>query len=253
MSDTAALVAELRKASQAIYLVVDAAPAQAIAALFLRAAAAIDAADIPAPVAENPAPAIPVTELDIARAKRWLAETARDPEEYDTDEEAEAARVVSLAPHFAACRIDAAARVPAANATKEAIDAEIHAMHEGFSERAHEASEAGMLDMRKIYALLKEALETGADIGARHTSRWPATLTPALIDLLSPMIWESGAIAQLFRDAGAKIKSNAEVEQAFVLHWLIGLWFEHGDDYGKHAFAKIHDLKERRNRANAGT
>ncbi|MDH2313386.1 hypothetical protein [Methylobacterium brachiatum] len=64
----------------------------------------------------------------------------------------------------------------------------------------------------------------------------PRELTPEVRDVLSIMCFEAGPIAHAFRQAGrAEIKTRAEDEQAFVLHWLLTIALEHGAEWRKHA------------------
>ncbi|MBB5765934.1 hypothetical protein ABEV34_26805 [Methylorubrum rhodesianum] len=57
----------------------------------------------------------------------------------------------------------------------------------------------------------------------------PGKLTPELIEILGMPNFQSAPIARAFRASGrAEIKSRFEDEQAFVLHWLLGLHAEHG-------------------------
>jgi len=60
----------------------------------------------------------------------------------------------------------------------------------------------------------------------------PSELTPDLIEILGMPNFRAGPIAHAFRDAGrAEIKRRSEDEQAFVLHWLLGLYLKHGADW----------------------
>lgn len=67
----------------------------------------------------------------------------------------------------------------------------------------------------------------------------PDTMTPAMADALSTMLWTSGTLAQCFRAAGHGIKRRAEDEQAFVLFWSLKLAIEHGDGWRKVAADQI--------------
>lgn len=69
---------------------------------------------------------------------------------------------------------------------------------------------------------------------------FPRELTPEVEDVLSIMYFEAGSIARAFREAGrAEIKTRAEDEQAFVLHWLLTFALEHGAEWRKHASAAL--------------
>lgn len=51
---------------------------------------------------------------------------------------------------------------------------------------------------------------------------------------LAAQPWTLNAIAKLLRDSGeVSISTRAEAEMAAALHWLLGLVFEHGDDWSK--------------------
>lgn len=59
--------------------------------------------------------------------------------------------------------------------------------------------------------------------------RIPAALTPDLRLILGMPNFVCGPYAHLFREAGRDIPRKSEEEQAFVLHWLLGLHAEHGE------------------------
>lgn len=74
---------------------------------------------------------------------------------------------------------------------------------------------------------------------------WPEELTPELRQVLGLMLWETGPLAHLFRKAdGREIPRRAEAEQAFILHWLIGLALEHGPEWRTVAAAEIGRLHQ---------
>lgn len=73
-------------------------------------------------------------------------------------------------------------------------------------------------------------------------AEYPKEITPELHDVLGMMCFQLGPIAHVFRASGESIPSRAEDEQAFVLHWLIGLALEHGSGWRKIAADKISDL-----------
>lgn len=72
---------------------------------------------------------------------------------------------------------------------------------------------------------------------------YPQEMTPALREVLGLMVFTTGPIAQAFRAAGEDIARKAEAEHAYVLHWLIGLALEHGDDWKPKAAAQLDALK----------
>lgn len=64
--------------------------------------------------------------------------------------------------------------------------------------------------------------------------RWrifPAELTPMLREVLGQMVFNTGPLAQVFRDAGHEIPRKAEDEQAYVLHQLVLLVLAHGEGW----------------------
>ena len=73
----------------------------------------------------------------------------------------------------------------------------------------------------------------------RTVSAYPAEPTPALTQVLSMMLWQTGPIAHAYRAAGHAIPRKAEAEQAFVLHKLIGLALVHGDRWQAEASAEL--------------
>ena len=74
---------------------------------------------------------------------------------------------------------------------------------------------------------------------------YPEQMTPALREVLSLMVMTTCPIAHGFRAAGEDIPPKTEAEQAFVLHWLIGLALEHGDNWRKIAGGKIAEVLAR--------
>jgi hypothetical protein len=56
-------------------------------------------------------------------------------------------------------------------------------------------------------------------------------LTPELASILGLMCFQCISFAQALRAAGHTIKTRAEDEQAAVLHWMLGHYFRHGDDW----------------------
>lgn len=72
---------------------------------------------------------------------------------------------------------------------------------------------------------------------------YPKEMTPELREILGMMIFNSGPLAHAFRAAGYDIKPRAEDEQAFILHWLIGLALEHGAEWKRHAADALDALK----------
>lgn len=79
----------------------------------------------------------------------------------------------------------------------------------------------------------------------RYTmAEYPKEMDGDLADILGrPNFW-CGPIANLFRlKAGAEIPNKSEAEQAYVLHWLIGLYLEHGRGWRDAAQDEIDRLR----------
>lgn len=73
--------------------------------------------------------------------------------------------------------------------------------------------------------------------------RYPAKLTPELQHVLGrPSIW-CEQYARVMRAAGAKIEFHAYAEQAYVLHWLVKLVLDHGENWAIAAGAQIGDMQ----------
>jgi hypothetical protein len=56
----------------------------------------------------------------------------------------------------------------------------------------------------------------------------PPALDADLAEILGTPNHHAALFAHAFRASGVAIPRKAEAEQAFILHWLLGLWFEHG-------------------------
>ncbi|WP_448208166.1 hypothetical protein [Azospirillum sp. sgz302134] len=74
--------------------------------------------------------------------------------------------------------------------------------------------------------------------------QYPNELTPALMDALGMMNFQTGPIAHIYRAAGHDIPRKCEAEQAFVLHRCVLLALEHGEDWRSHAQAELDRMKE---------
>jgi len=74
--------------------------------------------------------------------------------------------------------------------------------------------------------------------------RWPERLTPELGEVLGMMVFETCPIAHAFRAAGRDIAPKTEAEQAFVLHWLIGVALEHGANWRAAAGQRLWEIVE---------
>lgn len=75
---------------------------------------------------------------------------------------------------------------------------------------------------------------------------YPKQMTPELREILGLMLAATGPIARDFRGSGEDIPSKPEAEQAFVLHWLIGLALRNGPAWRSIAAAEIGNLPTRR-------
>ncbi|KVO11764.1 hypothetical protein WJ73_19660 [Burkholderia ubonensis] len=102
----------------------------------------------------------------------------------------------------------------------------------------------------EILALLTGARQPSGEVTDGRA--YPDEMSPALRDVLGrPNFW-CGPIAHEMRAAGTDIKTKAEDEQAHVLHWLVKLVLDHGDNWQKQAAAELRDIREKANAARAG-
>ncbi|GHB33684.1 hypothetical protein GCM10007094_23100 [Pseudovibrio japonicus] len=62
-------------------------------------------------------------------------------------------------------------------------------------------------------------------------AEYPQNMTDELRDVLGLMIMQTCPIAHALRRGGEDIPHKTEAEQAYVLHWLIGLVLEHGEGW----------------------
>lgn len=86
-------------------------------------------------------------------------------------------------------------------------------------------------------------LDEQGPLYARPAPAYPSEMTPALQDVLSLMLWETGSIAHVLRVGGAEIKTKAEDEQAHVLHWLIQLALRYDEAWRSRAVARLNEIK----------
>ncbi|KWF74569.1 hypothetical protein WL89_30930 [Burkholderia cenocepacia] len=112
------------------------------------------------------------------------------------------------------------------------------------------AVEAGYTsDADVLRALLAPTQQPSGEVTGGRT--YPDEMSPALRDVLGrPNFW-CGPIAHEMRAAGAEIKTKAEDEQAHVLHWLVKLVLDHGDDWQKHAATDLRAIREKADAARA--
>jgi hypothetical protein len=74
---------------------------------------------------------------------------------------------------------------------------------------------------------------------------YPAEMTPELRHVLGMMCFQLARYAHLFRSVGADIKTRAEDEQAYCLHWLIKHVLAHGAEWADHAEADVAAAREK--------
>lgn len=72
---------------------------------------------------------------------------------------------------------------------------------------------------------------------------YPETLDDELRFILGMQNFRACPMAHLFRAAGAEIKTKCEDEQAYVLHWMIGLYLKHGKEWMQYANADLDEAK----------
>lgn len=88
---------------------------------------------------------------------------------------------------------------------------------------------------------IKDELERNGEMAAP----WPEAMPPALAKILGMICFEFKDIATVLRAGGRSIARKAEAEQAAGMHWLIGLWFKHGDGWVDAANAEIQTIRDR--------
>jgi len=66
-----------------------------------------------------------------------------------------------------------------------------------------------------------------------------------LVDILGRPNFTCSGIAGLFRRNGADIKRKSENEQAFVIHWLIGVYLTHGSEWRATAEAELKSIADK--------
>jgi hypothetical protein len=86
---------------------------------------------------------------------------------------------------------------------------------------------------------------------AAERRAWPAKIDGDLAEILGMAEHATGPIARLLRATGAEIGRQLEAEHAFVMHWMLGLWFEHGPGWRLAAGEAIRDAQAKRKGAAA--
>lgn len=79
-------------------------------------------------------------------------------------------------------------------------------------------------------------------IAALEKRSLPAELTDPVREALSMPNFRCGPIAWLFRKLGSPIPEKSEHEQAYVLHWALGLALEHGERWKQVASDQIQEM-----------
>lgn len=98
---------------------------------------------------------------------------------------------------------------------------------------------------------LAESLENGVMPAERYLrTTLPASVLGAGLELnadvreiLGMPNFECGPLAHVFQASGADIKHRSEDEQAFVLHWLLGLYAKHGADWRAAAAEELDEAR----------
>ena len=68
-------------------------------------------------------------------------------------------------------------------------------------------------------------------------------MTPELEKILGTMCFQTISLSQVLRACGQAIAPRAEAEQAAVLHWMLSLWFVHGDGWNKAAAREVERIR----------
>ncbi|CAM2143688.1 protein of unknown function [Pararobbsia alpina] len=75
-----------------------------------------------------------------------------------------------------------------------------------------------------------------------ETRPLPRELTHDVREVLGMMLWQTTPIAHALRAAGREIPASVDLEQAHVLHWLLGFAIEHGATWHQHAARELHKI-----------
>lgn len=67
--------------------------------------------------------------------------------------------------------------------------------------------------------------------------RVPFELNDDTLNILGKPNFVCGPIARILRSGGMEIETKAEIEQALVIHWLLGFYMKHGSEW----YAKAND------------
>jgi hypothetical protein len=88
-----------------------------------------------------------------------------------------------------------------------------------------------------------------ASVLAPDVAPFPEQLTPELREVLGMICFQCAPIAHAFRAAGADIATKAEAEQAYVIHWLVGIVLRHGKDWRTVAGGELEALHKQLTRS----
>ena len=62
---------------------------------------------------------------------------------------------------------------------------------------------------------------------------YPKELNPDLMFILGQVNFACRPYAEALRADGVQIDTSSEVEQAHCIHWMLGIYLEHGDNWRK--------------------
>ncbi len=102
----------------------------------------------------------------------------------------------------------------------------------------HAAAAAVLRAMDASMATTREA-----EAQDRQAVREFPEMTPELHSILGLMCFQCVPFAQALRAGGHTIKAKAEDEQAAVMHWMLGHYFRHGEDWRTAAAAEVERMK----------
>ena len=60
---------------------------------------------------------------------------------------------------------------------------------------------------------------------------YPKELTPDLMSILGRVNFACREFAEALRADGVEIPTKSEAEQAHCIHWMLGIYLEHGSDW----------------------
>ena len=108
---------------------------------------------------------------------------------------------------------------------------------------ARGGSIAAMNCYTKMRQLHQAATSPQPAVQSLDAREFPA-MTPELAAILGTMCFETINLAKILRSAGQDIKTRAEDEQAAVLHWMLSLWFKHGEGWRQAAAQEVMGIKD---------